>query len=189
VSTDRKATRSNSTTMPAPATTRRVDSTTRTADRSRTRATRTQSAAVMSDRVARTAAQWDHLSADEMIPAETAMPWKVKAEKPAKTDPITNEVRNAVRRRSGGVCECCGAAPGTHLHHRQLRRSGDHTATNLLDLCATCHQRLHNRVRFALDQGMIVSAYDDPAMRELLYRGRDWVYLGANGELLTAAPS
>ena len=102
-----------------------------------------------------------------------------------KADPVSQETRAAVRRRSGGQCECCGDSPATHVHHRQLRRSGDHSAPNLLDLCSTCHSRLHNRVRYALDTGFIVSAYDDPAMREVLYRNRDWVYLGANGELLS----
>jgi hypothetical protein len=106
------------------------------------------------------------------------------ARKPRKADPIGTETRATVRRRSGGTCECCALSPATHVHHRQLRRCGDHSAPNLLDLCSTCHTRLHNRVRYALDTGMIVSAYDDPAMREVLYRGRDWVYLGANGELL-----
>jgi hypothetical protein len=91
-----------------------------------------------------------------------------------------------VRKRSGATCECCGISTATHIHHRQLRRSGDHTVPNLLHLCGFCHTRLHGHVRYALDQGFIVSAYDNPAMREVLYRGRDWVFLGMNGELLPA---
>lgn len=124
-----------------------------------------------------------------MTRAAQSPPWASKPSKPTPVDPVTRETREAVRRRSGGVCECCEAAPATHIHHRQLRRGGNHLPPNLLDLCSSCHTRLHGHVRYALDQGFIVSAYDDPAMREVLYRGKDWVYLGANGELLTAAPS
>lgn len=119
----------------------------------------------------------------------TALPWSQRPVKEAKPDPISHDVRDVVRGRSGGVCECCGTVQATHMHHRQLRRSGDHTAPNLLHLCSMCHTRLHGHVRYALDQGFIVSAYDTPAMREVLYRGRDWVYLGANGELLHLPPA
>jgi hypothetical protein len=100
--------------------------------------------------------------------------------KPRATDPITPEVRGLVRKRSKGKCELCGAT-GTHMHHRQLRRSGDHSAANIVNTCTTCHQRLHARVRWALDTGWIVSSYEtDPATVPILI-GEEWCRLDRDG--------
>lgn len=116
-------------------------------------------------------------------------PWDAKPDKPRKADPISAEVRALVRARAGGLCELCGQAPVQHFHHRQLRRGGQHGPTNIVGLCNADHTRCHGHVRWALDMGWIVSAYDDPAMREVLYRGREWTFLGAGGELLTLPPA
>lgn len=65
----------------------------------------------------------------------------------AAPDPVTPAVRAAVRDRSGGMCEarassrCDGVA--CHVHHRQLRRHGNHTPTNLLHVCTACHDAIH----------------------------------------------
>lgn len=109
--------------------------------------------------------------------------------KPRKADPVTEEVRAIVRARSGGVCELCGEAPVQHFHHRQLRRSGDHTPRNIVGLCNLDHQRVHGHVRWALDTGWVVSQYDDPALREVLYRGRDWLWLGVDGSMQHRPPT
>ena len=108
--------------------------------------------------------------------------------KPRKGDPIGRETREALRKRSGGVCELCGDAQATDAHHRQNRRGGDHTLTNLMHLCRKCHQRIGQHVRWALDTGFAVSQYDEPALREVLYRQRDWVWLGGDGSLLHKPP-
>lgn len=111
------------------------------------------------------------------------------ARKPRRDDPIGRETREALRRRSGGLCELCGKKQATDAHHRQNRRGQNHTLTNLLHLCRTCHQRVGQHVRYALDQGFAVSQYDEPALREVLYRMRDWVWLGADGSLLHLPPA
>lgn len=120
----------------------------------------------------------------ENIPQTAQKP----ARKPRRDDPVPDDTRRLVRTRSGGVCELCGESPLQHLHHRQLRRGGDHSACNIVGLCNTCHTRCHGHVRWALDTGFIVSQYDDPALREVLWRGRDWVWLGSGGELLHVPP-
>lgn len=75
------------------------------------------------------------------------------------------KVRKAARQRSGGRCELCGFAEATHLHHRQLRRHGDHRIVNALHVCATCHGRVHSDrdVQVAYDAGWLVRSFLDPA--------------------------
>jgi hypothetical protein len=74
-------------------------------------------------------------------------------------------VRKLARRRSGGVCEICLTEAATHLHHRKLRRHGDHRIVNALHLCAKCHQDVHRgdqRIA-AYDAGYLVRSHHDPA--------------------------
>ena len=85
-------------------------------------------------------------------------PWRSKPLRPVKDDPITPEVRRLVKARSKGLCELCGGA-GEHLHHRQLRRGGDHSAANLVDLCNYCHRRIHGHVAWSTEHGWLVSQY------------------------------
>lgn len=107
--------------------------------------------------------------------------------KPRKADPIGRETREALSRRSGGLCEVGCGSPATHAHHRQLRRFGDHSIVNLLHVCSLCHVRIHGHVRYSLDSGWIVSQYDEPALREVLRRD-EWVWLGGDGSLLHKPP-
>jgi hypothetical protein len=71
------------------------------------------------------------------------------------------EARPVVEKRSGGMCERCGAARATDKHHRQLRRHGDHTAANLVDLCRACHNWVHANVALARLAGFIVDSWQD----------------------------
>lgn len=108
--------------------------------------------------------------------------------KPRQADPVTPATRAIVRGRSGGVCELEGCdSPATHVHHRQLRRHGRHGASNLLHTCGPCHTRIHGHVRYSMDVGWIVSAYDEPLLREALING-DWVWLGEDGTLTHRPP-
>lgn len=73
-------------------------------------------------------------------------------------------VRRAAALRSGGACEIDGEDPATHLHHRQLRRHGDHRICNALHLCARHHDLVHhNRGGSSYANGWLVRATDDPA--------------------------
>ncbi|TDL43860.1 HNH endonuclease [Microbacterium oleivorans] len=79
--------------------------------------------------------------------------------KPA--DPMA-AARPIVTGRSGGMCERCGARRATDMHHRQLRRHGDHAPANLVHLCRGCHNHVHAKPADAVDEGFIVPSWDDP---------------------------
>jgi hypothetical protein len=83
----------------------------------------------------------------------------VKARRPA--DPMA-EARPTVHKRSGGMCERCGARRAIDVHHRQLRRHGDHRPANLVDLCRECHTWVHGHVALAQCEGFIVESWEDP---------------------------
>lgn len=58
--------------------------------------------------------------------------------------PEFRAVCNAVRLRSGGVCEWCGRRRATEPHHVAYCKWGDvDTDLNLLDVCHQCHCDLH----------------------------------------------
>jgi len=52
---------------------------------------------------------------------------------------------------------------GVHLHHRKLRRHGDHRTVNGLHVCRSCHDRIHNHPGEAFELGLLVHPWDDPA--------------------------
>ncbi|WP_442916185.1 HNH endonuclease [Leucobacter sp. M11] len=63
---------------------------------------------------------------------------------------IPARIQAGVRERSHGVCEGCGQAPATEMHHRKYRsRGGQHTLENLIHLCGWgnhtgCHGIAHS---------------------------------------------
>lgn len=83
----------------------------------------------------------------------------MSARRPA--DPMA-EARPVVHTRSGGMCERCCARRATDVHHRQLRRHGDHQPANLVDLCRECHEWAHKHPAEARESGFIVSGRIDP---------------------------
>jgi len=49
-----------------------------------------------------------------------------------------------VLQRDGWRCQICGSKQNLHVHHKQLRsQQGDDDDSNLITLCAACHQELH----------------------------------------------
>lgn len=82
-------------------------------------------------------------------------------------DPITPETRAfVIARAPGGLCEArchdgyCDPETGriynaTHMHHIRRRRHGDHSAANLLHVCAWCHQWIHEHVAEAKQKGWL----------------------------------
>jgi len=99
-----------------------------------------------------------------------------RAKREAKTaldkvtgDDIPPEIREAVRRRSGGRCEvrlegCSGRATGQH--HRLKRRAGVHTVENLLDICPNCHTAspvaIHRNVAWSIEVGLLLNSWELP---------------------------
>lgn len=88
------------------------------------------------------------------------------ARKPPPPDPVTPAVRAIVAARSGGACEaratraCTGRA--AHVHHRKLRRHGDHRPVNLLHVCVMCHDAIHGNVERAYGYGWLIPSYGVP---------------------------
>lgn len=74
------------------------------------------------------------------------------------------ETRGVVRRRSGGLCEWAGCNEvATDMHHRKLRRFGDHRPVNCLHLCDHHHNGVvHAEVLWARGHGFIVRSDLDP---------------------------
>jgi len=68
-----------------------------------------------------------------------------------------------VRMRSNLLCEACAAARAVHIHHRKLRRFGDHSLINLLHVCSECHNSIHANPTDSYGRGLLVHSYDDPA--------------------------
>jgi 5-methylcytosine-specific restriction endonuclease McrA len=56
-----------------------------------------------------------------------------------------DKLRKQVLPRDGWKCQICGSSRNLHVHHKQLRsQQGDDDDTNLITLCADCHEVLHN---------------------------------------------
>lgn len=93
---------------------------------------------------------------------------------------IDPKLREAVKQRAGGMCECCGDRLSRifQCHHRKLRsRGGQDSAANLAALCGLCHRRVHGHPVWATDHGFIVSAFDDPAAVAMWVRCESYLYL------------
>lgn len=97
-------------------------------------------------------------------------------------------VRRAAWERCGGVCEWCGHARATQLHHRLYRsRGGLGLLVNAAALCGSgnhtgCHGRAHSKA--GEDAGWSVRVGQDPAVVPVLYRDLGLVRLQPDGMLL-----
>lgn len=72
-------------------------------------------------------------------------------------------VRRLAEKRSGGICERCLEEEAVHLHHRKLRRHGDHRIVNALHVCHECHHKIHHAPSWAYTRGFLVRSHRDPA--------------------------
>ena len=50
-----------------------------------------------------------------------------------------------------------------HRHHRQLRRHGDESPANILEVGLELHDAIHRNPALAYEYGMLVHSWDDPA--------------------------
>lgn len=86
------------------------------------------------------------------------------------------DTRDTVQHRSGGRCEialkgaCTG--PATDLHHRQPRRTRNHTPANALHTCRNCHTWAHTEPAAAYGLGWLVHTWQTPHHTTALIRGR-----------------
>ena len=57
-----------------------------------------------------------------------------------------DQLRKQVLRRDGWRCQICGSRQNLQVHHKQLRsQQGDDDDSNLITLCALCHEAQHRR--------------------------------------------
>lgn len=100
--------------------------------------------------------------------ARRTTPRRPKRATSEQPDPVTPATRAAVAVRSGGRCEarvaerCRGL--GQHVHHRKLRRHGDHRPVNLLHVCLACHAHIHSSpfAREAYARRFLLRSHMDP---------------------------
>lgn len=75
-------------------------------------------------------------------------------------------ITEALLARCGGYCERCGFGVhsyAAHRHHRRLRsQGGKDTMDNLVYLCPSCHQWVHQYPKDATAEGFIVPSWADP---------------------------
>lgn len=88
-----------------------------------------------------------------------------------------------LQRRAGGRCECCGneLRGRAERHHRTRRRDGGDRLANLLLLLPDHHRRWTENPAEAVDRGIIVPTWADPAATPVLHRGRTWLRLADDG--------
>jgi 5-methylcytosine-specific restriction endonuclease McrA len=62
-----------------------------------------------------------------------------------RLDPeLYEQLRKQVLRRDGWQCQVCGSRQNLQVHHKKLRsQQGDDDDSNLITLCAGCHEGLH----------------------------------------------
>jgi 5-methylcytosine-specific restriction endonuclease McrA len=62
-----------------------------------------------------------------------------------RLDPeLYEQLRQQVLRRDGWRCQNCGSRLNLEVHHKQLRsEQGDDDDSNLITLCASCHEGQH----------------------------------------------
>lgn len=98
-----------------------------------------------------------------------------------KTGPSPQQVE-AVMRRSNGLCERCGRQ-GEQVHHRRPRGAGGtrdvsiNYPSNLLHLCASCHETVEHNRDWARSKGFLVSriSVDGPADVPVHRYQSEWV--------------
>jgi hypothetical protein len=93
-------------------------------------------------------------------------PLPKKSERQKDYDAEFEAIRPVILRRCKGICERCGEAPATHVHHKHRRgQGGTNHPLNLAGLCednlATgregCHDWLHRHIAVAKKTGWITS--------------------------------
>lgn len=128
----------------------------------------------------------------------------VKARRPVDTGP-SRAVRDLVKARAArdsrdgaALCEVCGTAPGTNIHHRQPRGAGGcrlkyiNDPPNLLLVCGHgnsfpgCHADIENDRPRARDMGWLVRRPTQPVTVSVVRRGVR-VYLDDRGGVTPVA--
>lgn len=70
---------------------------------------------------------------------------KERGEKYARylLSPMWRVKRDRVMKRAGGICEGCGVARATEVHHLTYDRIYEEPLFDLVAICTPCHERIH----------------------------------------------
>lgn len=93
--------------------------------------------------------------------------------------------------RSGLQCERCGkrVLVGGHHHHRKLRsRGGEDCPSNLVFVCAGCHQWIHANPHLATEAGWMVGSKSIPEAVAIDSARYGRVFLGVDGQTYGLTP-
>lgn len=96
---------------------------------------------------------------------------------------IPHTMQLVIDERDAGHCMRCGGL-GSARHHRRRRRVADehtHEPCNVVTLCAVCHVGLHAHPREAIEDGWIVSAWNDPREHHVVHYDLGPVRLECDG--------
>ena len=95
-------------------------------------------------------------------PLRRKTPLRSRGRKAAREKPALDAFREALRARSGGLCEArTPACPprrheGVHANHvRRRSQGGTHDAANGLLLCAAGHQWIHEHPAMSFERGWL----------------------------------
>lgn len=114
-----------------------------------------------------------------------------KATTSSRSRDWSDRVRRLAKGRSHGYCEVGGSCRATHLHHRKLRRFGDHRIQNALHVCGWHHDFIHGKNGGSIDRsklsGWIVAGHANPANVTVLIASGDRVLLDEHGRYRDAA--
>lgn len=76
--------------------------------------------------------------------------------------------REAVKNRSGQICEYCGRRRATEMHHRMSRGVGGvWSPGNIIHLCNTDHTEVTRHPAWAWGLGLIVKSHEDPETKKV----------------------
>ena len=110
---------------------------------------------------------------------------------------ITADTYEALRARSGGMCELCGVTPATNAHHRRPRGMGGttqeiHGVQWLLHLCGNgnttgCHGGVERARDYSYESGWLIRSGEPRPAEEVPVRlALGWAYLTTTGGYLPA---
>jgi hypothetical protein len=122
-----------------------------------------------------------------------------------RSDPNWREITDLLWARSDGFCEVSGRELDRDTfdrHHRRLKGMGGtyrpltDSPCNLLALDPEVHNgapwSVHQRATWSRPRGYLLSAHvadEVLAITPVLYRGKEWVVLAENGQLLRLLPT
>jgi 5-methylcytosine-specific restriction endonuclease McrA len=89
---------------------------------------------------------------------------KAVSDRRRKRDAVYPQRREQVWERGNGMCEFCGMAAMTDVHHIAGRGGPDpHRLTNLIGLDAECHRRAHAEPEWARQVGLMRTRHRQPS--------------------------